>query len=88
MVYAVLYNNDICFMADNEEDIVNYLRQDPEIGFSDKSFEEKFGVSVQTWLDDGHRVDELNDEIKSKFYIQIYHLGYDYRKNLRIIADT
>jgi hypothetical protein len=84
MVYAVLYDDgkdwEICIVADNEMDIVTYLLIMDEIQFDAERFTENTKTSIQDWLDNGHRVDELNEWIKcDKFFIDVFNLGYDYR---------
>lgn len=84
MVYVVFYDNgtdcEICIVADNEMDIVKYLLITDEIKFDADRFADDTKMSIQDWLDNGHRVDELNEWIKcDQFSIDVFSLGYDYR---------
>jgi hypothetical protein len=84
MVYTVLYDNgidwEICIVADNEMDIVKYLLITEEIEFDADRFADDTKMSIQDWLDAGHRVDDLNDWIgNNNFSIDVFSLGYDYR---------
>jgi hypothetical protein len=84
MVYVVLYDDcedwEICIVADNEMDIVRYLLITDEIQFDVDKFVDDTKMSIQEWLDNGHRVDELNEWIKcDQFFIDVFSLGYDYR---------
>ena len=84
MVYMVLYDDgidwEICIVADNERDIVRYLLITDEIQFDAERFTEDTKMSMQDWLNNGHRVDELNDWIEGNFFsIDVFSLGYDYR---------
>lgn len=81
-IYVVFYDNgtncESCIVADNEMDIVKYLLITDEIKFDADRFEDDTKMSIQDWLDNGHRVDELNEWIEDdKFSINVFHLGYD-----------
>ena len=83
MVYVVFYNGtdcEICIVADNEMDIVKYINITDEIKFNFDKFVDDTKMSIRDWLDNGHRVDELNEWIEDdKFSIDVFSLGYDYR---------
>lgn len=84
MVYTVSYDDgidwEICIVADNEMDIVKYLLITDEIEFDADRFADDTKMSIQDWLDAGHRVDDLNDWIdNNNFSIDVFSLGYDYR---------
>ena len=75
MVYIVTCYDEICFVADNEHDVVKYLLYTPQSGFTDKIIE----TDIYAWLDEGHVVDELTEFLDNGFQVDHYCLGYDYR---------
>lgn len=75
-VIIVFRFNEICFVADNEEDIIEYLKL---IGFNQSDWEEDMGMSLQEWLDNGHMVGDLTEFLSNGYYISNFELGIDYR---------
>ena len=70
MVYVVLHEDEICFIADNEYDILKYLDLTDGTGYTHAGFTEELGIDPHVWLDNGHIIDDisefeaLSDEIK------------------------
>lgn len=75
-VIIVFRFNEVCFVTDNEEDVIEYLKV---VGFNQSDWEEDMGMSLQKWLDNGHMVEELTEFLCSGYYISSFSLGIDYR---------
>ena len=75
-VIIVFNAGEICYLADNEEDIVEYLQT---LDFNQSEWEEEMGMSLQEWLDNGHMVGDLTEFLDDGYYISNYELGIDYR---------
>ena len=78
-IYVVFKDNDVCYFADNEQDIVHYLACTSETGFSYDIFKEKMDMSVDEWLDNGHLVVDLNGFIENGYSVGMFLTGIDYR---------
>ena len=75
-VIIVFRFDEVCFVADNEEDIIEYLKT---AGFNQSDWEEDMEMSLQEWLDNGHMVEELTEFLCSGYHISTFELGIDYR---------
>ena len=75
-VIIVFKFDEVCFVADNEEDIVEYLKT---TGFNQSEWEKEMEMGLQEWLDNGHMVGDLTEFLEGGYYISNYELGIDYR---------
>ena len=79
MVYAVMHGDEVCFITDNEHDMLKYLDLTPNTGYSHEGFIKEKGIDAYTWLDNGHIIDEMTEFLKDDYYVTQFHLNYDYR---------
>lgn len=79
MVYIVTYHEEICFVADNEYDALEYLNIEPSCDYTHDKFKSEMGIDVHDWLDDGHIVDEITEFLDGDFKVDHYSLGYCYK---------
>lgn len=79
MVYVVLHEDEICFIADNEHDILKYLDLTDGTGYTHAGFTEELGIDPYVWLDNGHIIDDISEFLDNDYYVTQYHLNYDYR---------
>ena len=78
LVYVVLDDTDICFIEDNEEDVLRYLENAGAL--NTKAARDFFisGKGVRDWLDNGHVIDEISPFLDGEYSVCQYHLGYEY----------